>query len=285
MVLVRLHGLSLSDGCAFRLPFQWTIFSVCSRSRDLPLDLKGTQMKKKIFGFAVIAVLAVSLLVPTYAASDPLAAVLKRDGYTVSLDLKFSKKNQGVLQHALNSFLGLAPNGYATGFMVGDGLVMTAHHVVSGELSPAKKALLGFGQKDELEVTAYVNGCQASVIKVDKEADLALLSVCRSGRKIGAPAFQASVSQDENLLIIARPNGDKMVRRGTFSGLYMFRGYQYWSAKIDGKDGYSGSPVYNAKAELVGVFSGYDWAKKLALISPGGRAQKLLEDYTSSPKP
>jgi S1-C subfamily serine protease len=242
-------------------------------------------MKKKIFGFAVVVILAASLLAPTCAANDPLALILKRDGYAVSLDLKFSKKNQGALQHALTTFLGSGPNGFATGFMVGDGLVMTAYHVVSGELGSAKKAQLGFGERDQLEVTAYVNGCQATVLKVDEEADLALLSICRSGRKVGAPAFQASLSQDEHILIVARPNGDKMVRRGTYSGLYMFRGYQYWSAKIDGKDGYSGSPVYNAKAELVGVFSGYDWARKLALISPGARAQKLLEDYISSPRP
>ena len=29
----------------------------------------------------------------------------------------------------------------------------------------------------------------------------------------------------------------------------------------------------------MGVFSGYDWAQKLALISPSIRAQKLLEEY------
>jgi hypothetical protein len=30
---------------------------------------------------------------------------------------------------------------------------------------------------------------------------------------------------------------------------------------------------------VVGVFSGYDWSQKLALISPSIRAQKLLDDY------
>ena len=43
---------------------------------------------------------------------------------------------------------------------------------------------------------------------------------------------------------------------------------EYWSVKIDSRDGFSGSPVYNSKAEVVGVFSGYDWSQKLALISP-----------------
>ena len=54
---------------------------------------------------------------------------------------------------------------------------------------------------------------------------------------------------------------------------------------MEGRDGFSGSPVFNDKAEIVGVFSGYDWANKLAVISPGGSAQKLLEDYNSAPQP
>jgi V8-like Glu-specific endopeptidase len=53
---------------------------------------------------------------------------------------------------------------------------------------------------------------------------------------------------------------------------------------MEARDGYSGSPVYNQKAEVVGVFSGYDWTKKVALITPGGRAEKLLSDYNSDPK-
>jgi hypothetical protein len=65
------------------------------------------------------------------------------------------------------TFLDYGPNGYATGFMVGDGLVMTAYHVVSGELSAAKKIQLRFAPKDQLKVKVYVNGCQATVIKVD----------------------------------------------------------------------------------------------------------------------
>ena len=240
-------------------------------------------MKRKICIFAVVVVF-ISQLAPTCAADDPLVNVLKQQGHTVSLDLKFSKKNRNSLQQVI-SFLDWGPNGYATGFIVGDGLVMTAYHVVSGELSASKKLQLGFAAKDQLEVLASVNGCQATVLKVDEAADLALLRVCRSRKQIEAPAFQTSLNKDEQLLVIARPNGDKAVRRGSFYGTYMFRGLQFWSAKIDGRDGYSGSPVFNDRAELVGVFSGYDWSKKLAVISPGVRAQKLLEEYIASPKP
>ena len=244
-------------------------------------------MKRILCGFA-FALLAAALLAPTLsapstAADDPLAAVIKQDGNTVSLDLRFDKKRQNTVQHVL-SFLDYGANGYATGFVVGDRLVMTAHHVISGKLSASKKTQLGFGAKDELEVKAYVNGCQAEVVRVDEEADLALLRVCRTPKRAGAPAFQASLSEDERLLLIARPNGEKSVRRGKFSGPYTFRGKQYWSARIDGHDGFSGSPVYNDRAQIVGVFSGYDWERKLGVISPGERAQKLLEDYNGMPK-
>jgi S1-C subfamily serine protease len=241
------------------------------------------KMKRKFCSLALVAVLC-SLFAPVCAADDPTTTILKQSGYAVSLDLKFTKKNPNSLQRAL-SFLDFGPNGFATGFFVGDGLVMTAYHVVSGELSVAKKVQLGFGPHDQLAVKAYVNGCEATVLKVDEEADLALLRICGSQRQTRAPTFQTTLSQDEKLLLIARPHGDKMVRWGSFHGPYMIRGQEYLSAKIDVRDGYSGSPVYNDKAELVGVFSGYDWSKKLALISPGTRAQKLLEEYFFLPKP
>lgn len=240
-------------------------------------------MKRIICSLAIV-ILSISLLPSTSAADDPLNVILKQEGPTVSLALKFSRKNPNSLQNVI-SFLDYGSNGHATGFLVGDGLVMTAYHVVSGELSAAKKLQLGFGPKDQLKVKVYVNGCQATVIKVDEDADLALLRVCPSRRQTKVTAFQTSLSQDEKLLVIARPHGNKIVRRGVFHGPYMLRGQEYWSAKIDTRDGFSGSPVYNDRAELVGVFSGYDGSKKLGVISPGSRAQKLLEDYLSSPNP
>ncbi len=240
-------------------------------------------MKRKICSFA-IAVVLTALFAPASRADDPAANLIKQEGYTVSLELKFTKKQATTLQR-FASFLDYGPNGYATGFHIADGLVMTAYHVVSGNVSASKKAMLGFGSKDELEVKVYVNGCHATVVKIDEAADLALLSICESQKQAAALTIQPSLDKDEKLLLIARPHGGKLVRRGTFHGPYMSRGLQYWSAKIDTRDGYSGSPVYNYRAELVGVFTGYDSSQKVGVISPGARAQKLVEDYISSPKP
>jgi S1-C subfamily serine protease len=240
-------------------------------------------MKKLLLGLATSAI-AILLLTPQCRADKTATITTKPEDHTVSLDLRFTKKKPNALQRVF-SFLDYGPNGFATGFVVGNGLVMTAYHAVSGNLTVSKKAQLGFAPDDELQVEIQINGCHAAVIKVDEDADLALLQVCQLGRQIKSPAFQAKLSKDEKLMVIARPHGNKLVRSGVFYGPYVVKGADFRLAKIEGRDGYSGSPVYNQRAEIVGVFSGYDGGQKLAMISPGIRAQKLLEDYVAAPKP
>lgn len=231
-------------------------------------------------------VLVVFLLTPVCIADTNSKRKLKQqERYTLSLELEFSKKEQNPLEQAISVLFDVGPNGYATGFLVGNGLVMTAYHVISGNLSHSKKVMLGFRAADELTVKVFVNGCRAKVIKVDKEADLALLEMCKNAKDAKPPTFQTSPNKDDKLVLIARPHGDKVVSHGSFYGNYMLGNQEYWSVKIDSRDGFSGSPVYNSKAEVVGVFSGYDWSQKLALISPSIRAQKLLEEYHASAKP
>jgi S1-C subfamily serine protease len=242
-------------------------------------------MKRKLCSLTCIA--AILLLAPVCIADKKNAnKILKQqERYTLSLELEFSKKSQNPLEQAISVLFDVGPNGYATGFLVGNGLVMTAYHVISGNLSTTKKVMLGFKPSDELAVKVFVDGCRAKVIKVDKEADLALLEMCRNSKVAKAPVFQTAPNKDDKLFLIARPHGDKVVSHGSFYGNYMLGNQEYWSVKIDSRDGFSGSPVYNSNAEVVGVFSGYDWSQKLALISPSIRAQKLLEDYNSTAKP
>src|SRR5687768_177808 len=238
-------------------------------------------MKSKLRSLTCMAAL-VTLVFPPVCFADKSknsSKMLKQqERYTLSLELEFTKKEQNPLEHAISVLFDVGPNGYATGFLVGNGLVMTAYHVISGNLSTTKKVMLGFKASDELSVKVFVDGCRARVIKVDKEADLALLEMCRSSKSV-KPKFQTAPSKDDKLFLIARPHGDKVVSHGSFHGNYMLGNQEYWSVKIDSRDGFSGSPVYNSNAEVVGVFSGYDWSQKLALISPSTRAQKLLEDY------
>ena len=239
-------------------------------------------MKRKLACLTSMALVTL-LLTPLCVADTSASRMLKQqERYTLSLELEFTKKDQNALEHAMSVLFDVGPNGYATGFLVGNGLVMTAYHVISGNLSGTKKIMLGFRPEDELNVKVYIEGCRAKVIKVDKEADLALLEMCRSSKDAKPPTFQTAPTKDDKLVLIARPHGDKVISHGSFYGNYMLGNQEYWSVKIDSRDGFSGSPVYNSKAEVVGVFSGYDWSQKLALISPSIRAQKLLEDYHSA---
>lgn len=210
--------------------------------------------------------------------------IKQRERNTISLELEISKKNANALQKFM-SFMNLGPNGYATGFLVSERLVITAYHVVSGNIDESKKVALGFGRNDELQARVFVRGCQAKVVSVDEAADLALLEICGLSKTAQVVPFQSSLSQDEPLLLIARPRGDRVVSEGTFSGPYSMNGVDYWSGKITARDGFSGSPVYNERGEIVGVFSGYDWGRKLAVISPSTRAQKLVEEYSKSTRP
>jgi len=237
-------------------------------------------MKSKLCSLTCMAALVTLVFPPLCFADKSASRMLKQqERYTLSLELEFTKKEQNPLEHAISVLFDVGPNGYATGFLVGNGLVMTAYHVISGNLSTTKKVMLGFKASDELSVKVFVDGCRAKVIKVDKEADLALLEMCRNSKTAKAPKFQTAPVKDDKLFLIARPHGDKVVSHGSFYGNYMLGNQEYWSVKIDSRDGFSGSPVYNSNAEVVGVFSGYDWSQKLALISPSTRAQKLLDEY------
>lgn len=238
-------------------------------------------MKRQVCSLVLVASALVMMAVPCSAKNTRDA---KQQERTISLELEFTKKTPNPLQRVI-SFLNWGPNAYATGFLVGGHLVMTAYHVVSGDLDESKKLALGFGRHDKLDVKVYTNGCQAKVLKVDADADLALLEVCSAAKQTVSPAFQSTLNKDEKLLLIARPHGDRIVSHGTFYGSYSLRGVEYWSVKISARDGFSGSPVYNQRGEVVGVFSGYDWSQKLAVVSPGLRAQKLLEEYLPGAKP
>ena len=238
-------------------------------------------MKRRLCSLVLLASALITFVSPCLSKS---AADFKQKERTISLELEFTRMNSNPLQRVF-SFLNGGPNAYATGFLVGGRLVITAYHVVSGNLDETKKVALGFGSHEKLGVKVSTNGCQAKVLKIDPAADLALLEVCAAPKEARWPTFQLTPNKDEKLTLVAQPQRDRIITHGTFYGAYSLRGVDYWSIKINARDGFSGSPVYNEQGEVVGVFSAYDWSQKVAVVSPGIRAQKLIEEYAPSVKP
>jgi hypothetical protein len=77
-----------------------------------------------------LSVLAFILVLTPCSGKDSSEIIKRHEQNTISLELEFTKKNPNAFQRVI-SFLNWGPNGYATGFLVGDHLVMTAYHVVS----------------------------------------------------------------------------------------------------------------------------------------------------------
>ena len=88
-------------------------------------------MKSKLCSLTCIA--ALLLLAPvSLADSKSSNRMLKQqERFTLSLELEFSKKEQNPLEQAISVLFDVGPNGYATGFLVGNGLVMTSHEAVA----------------------------------------------------------------------------------------------------------------------------------------------------------
>jgi len=102
---------------------------------------------------------------------------------------------------------GRLPSGAGSGVVLTpDGFLLTSAHVVDGR-----------GRQGR---ASFVDGTEFpfAIVGTDPFSDLALLRVCRSPKQHREPSFQTTPSEDEKLLMIARPHGDKMVRRGVFSG-------------------------------------------------------------------
>ena len=83
-------------------------------------------MKRKLWTICSLALITILLAPVCVADNRPTKSVKQQERYTVSLELEFTKKDRNALEHAISVLFDVGPNGYATGFMVGSGLVMTA---------------------------------------------------------------------------------------------------------------------------------------------------------------
>jgi len=104
-------------------------------------------------------------------------------------------------------------------------------------------------------------------------------------QKTKTPAFQTLPDKDEKV-VLDRPSPRRQdVSRGTFYGPYDLEANNTGRQLLKPGTDIRAALFTIIRPRWLGFSSGYDWSRKLALLSPAARAQKLLEDYVSKAKP
>jgi hypothetical protein len=92
---------------------------------------------------------------------------------------------------------------------------------------------------------------------IDKDADLALLSVCATSKEAKRPKFQLDPARDEQIILIANRTRTSSCEGNLFRALRI-SGPPILVDQSRCVRRLSGSPVYNHQGDVVGVFCGYD---------------------------
>jgi tetratricopeptide (TPR) repeat protein len=132
-----------------------------------------------------------------------------------------------------------------TGFFVGQGMIATSHHVISGASRLQVKIL---GQTAVQDVQR--------VLAVDAHNDLALLSVSEVGPALRLGDSE-SVSVGDQIYVVGNPRGlEGTFSQGVVSGLRSHEGTRYLQITAPISPGSSGGPVLNSEGEVIGVALG-----------------------------
>jgi len=129
------------------------------------------------------------------------------------------------------------------------GTVLTAAHVVAGNIEPKIQVLIDTGQQYTCERIA-----------IDYMRDLAVVRISTSAQNFSFVKIQASnyyyVGQD--VLVIGNPNGNFWtVTKGVISRIFFYLPAFSFRFDTDAKinPGNSGGPVFNENGEVIGIIS------------------------------
>lgn len=134
----------------------------------------------------------------------------------------------------------LTPSSAGTGFFIGDGsLVLTCYHVVKED--PDKITIKGLGK--------------ATLLRVDKTADIALLSSAKRGKSRLKISSQQAPSPGAPVFVIGSPLGvlEKSISEGTLSSVRHVGNSAVLQITAPISHGSSGSPVLDRKGGVIGM--------------------------------
>jgi regulator of sirC expression with transglutaminase-like and TPR domain len=132
--------------------------------------------------------------------------------------------------------------GYGTGFVVGDGLIATNHHVI-GEARPIK---VTFPDGSETPVT--------EVYASDRRLDLAVLKIEKKGLEALPLGDSEALADGAEIVVIGNPQGlDHSVVDGVLSGRREIDEQRLLQLAIPIEPGNSGGPVLDRQGRVYGI--------------------------------
>lgn len=180
--------------------------------------------------------------------------------FLFSSQLASAQDNSDQISKALNSTVTVrAVSGgvtrQATGFFVGDHLIVTNYHVIKGAQSASCFA-------DDPTKSFKIEGSANE----DEVADLVLLRV----NQLNNPSLSLAALAPEaggQIFIIGRPLGSSTVSEGTLASFREKEGLRQLVLNAYASVDNSGGPVMNAKGEVVGVSLGSKEGQKVQLAA------------------
>ncbi len=128
-------------------------------------------------------------------------------------------------------------------FVSRGGLLLTAAHVVGG------------GKQLTVELSSRVR-LPATVIRIDSDADVALLQVTGAGFQPARYSAQPLLQPGNDVFVVGSPLGDTYalsVSRGVVSGIRKINGVEYVQTDAAINHGNSGGPMFDGAGNLIGI--------------------------------
>jgi len=165
-------------------------------------------------------------------------------------------------------------NGTGSGFIVrADGAILTNYHVIAH----TKRATVRLANGDAYD--------DVTVLDFDKRKDIALIKI----KAVGLPALRLGRSADvqvgDTLYALGNPLGEELTNTlsaGLLSGIRQGDGYHLFQLSTPISQGSSGSPVFNAEGDVVGIIqSSIEEGQNLNFAVPIDYAAGMLDSKDS----
>jgi hypothetical protein len=221
-------------------------------------------MRNRLFAALFALLVPASMLAQTPAAQTPektASDIYKQAGPSVVLIETYGDDGK--------------VSGTGSGFLVGaDGRILTNFHVIAH----TKRATVTLANQDAYD--------SVNVLDVDRRKDIALLKI----KAVGLPYLKLGQSGPaqigDKLYTLGNPLGvfQNTLSEGILSGIRQMEGYKLFQLSAPVSHGSSGSPVFNAKGDVIAIVEAViSEGQNLNFAIPADYAAGMLDSNQQQP--